>query len=354
MTAMNSPLDPPPPDPRYSRQVLYRQIGRAGQERLRTARIAIVGIGALGTVEATILARAGVGTLRLIDRDFVELSNLQRQVLFDEQDARTAMPKAAAAKRHLSAANSTITIDDRSTEVNAATIESLLTDVDVVVDGADNFEVRYLVNDFCVRAKKPWVYAAAVGTTGLLMPILPGTTPCLRCVFEEPPPAGTAATCDTSGVLGSTTATVGALAALEAIKFATGRIDSIRRGLLELELWDNEIRDVGLAGPRDDCPCCAHRNFPFLSTRGGGAATSLCGRDAIQVVPTAVGAFDFESVRARLAKAFAVVDNGFLLRFPFEGRQVTLFRDGRAIVQGLNGIDDAALARSIYSRTIGA
>jgi molybdopterin-synthase adenylyltransferase len=336
-------------DSRYSRQIRYREIGVDGQRRLGEARIAIVGIGALGTIE-TILARAGVGTLRLIDRDFVEPSNLQRQVLFTESDAAGGLPKAEAARSHLLSANSTIVIEARVKELTAATVDELLSDVDLVVDGADNFDVRYVVNDYCVRERKPWIYAAAVGTTGLLMPILPQESPCLRCLFEEPPPAGSAETCDTSGVLGSTTATIGALAALEALKIAAGRTDAVRRGLLQAELWENDLRAVGIATPRADCPCCAKREFRFLAPASGQLATSLCGRDAVQVTPSIRTGFEFDSVRSRLSAAYTLEDNGYLVRFQCEGVRVTLFRDGRAI---LSGTSDANLARAIYTRSIG-
>lgn len=337
-------------DPRYSRQMLYREIGGSGQERIGRSRIAIVGIGALGTIEASILARAGVGFLRLIDRDFVETSNLQRQVLFTEEDAERAMPKAEAARAHLARANSAITIDARAEELDAASAPALLDDVDLVVDGCDNFEVRYVVNDFCVRAGKPWIYAAAVGTTGLLMPVLPGESPCLRCLFEDPPPPGTAATCDTTGVLGPTTATIGALAALEALKLAAGRRDAVRRGLLQAELWENELRDVGIASPRADCPCCGKREFPFLEARAAGVSVALCGRDAVQVAPQRRTGFDFAGVRARLGSAMELEDNGFLLRFRVDGLRVTLFKDGRAIVSGTN---DPVAARAVYAKSVG-
>lgn len=337
-------------DPRYSRQVLFREIGAAGQERIGKARVAIVGIGALGTIEAAILARAGVGFLRLIDRDFVETSNLQRQVLFTEDDAARAIPKAEAARSHLARANSRIALEARVEELDAASAESLLSDVDVVVDGCDNFDVRYVVNDFCVRAGKPWIYAAAVGTTGLLMPVLPGETPCLRCVFEDPPPPGTAATCDTTGVLGPTTATIGALAALEAMKLVAGRRDAVRRGLLQAELWDNELRDIGVAAPRADCPCCGRREFPFLEPKAASVSVALCGRDAVQVAPTRRSGFDYSAVRQRLTGALAVEDNGFLLRFHADDLRVTLFKDGRAIISGTS---DPVAARALYAKTIG-
>lgn len=336
---------------RYARQSLVREIGRAGQEAIGRARVAIVGIGALGCQEAALLARAGIGTLRLIDRDFVELTNLQRQILYTEQDAAAALPKAEAARAHLQAANGDIAIEAVAEDLEPANAQRHLGDVDLVVDGSDNFEVRYLVNDFCVKTGKPWVYAAAVGATGLLMPVIPGTTPCLRCLFEEPPGAGSADTCDTVGVLGPNTSTVASLAAMEALKIAAGRLDAVRRGLLQLDLWENDLRAVAIDAPRADCPCCGKRRFPYLDPRTASVTTSLCGRDAVQVKPAASKAFDFAAVAKRLAAALPVEDNGYLLRFTADGCQISLFRDGRAIVKGTA---DPAAARALYARTVGS
>ncbi len=335
---------------RYARQALFSQIGPHGQERIARCRIAVVGVGALGCQEASLLARAGVGFLRLIDRDFVEIDNLHRQTLYTEEDAARSVPKAEAARRQLVQANSAIEIEARVSDLAAGNADALLGDCDVIVDGSDNFEARYLVNDFAVKHGIPWIYAGAVGATGLLMPVLPGTTACLRCVFQEVPPAGSTETCDTAGVLGPAPGAVGACAALEALKLAAGRLDAVRRGLLQLDLWSNEVRAIDVAGPRADCPCCAQRAFPFLEVREGGAATSLCGRDAVQVTPAAA-AFDFEAARERIRRAAVVTDNGYLLRFQAAGLQVTLFRDGRAI---LKGTADPGQARAVYARFVGA
>lgn len=337
------------PASRYGRQALYSELGREGQARIERSSVAVVGVGALGCQEAALLARAGVGTLRLIDRDFVEESNLQRQVLYEESDARDALPKAEAAKAHLSRANSTIRIEARVSDVTPSNVESLLTGVDVVVDGSDNFEVRYLLNDWCVKTGTPWIYAAAVGTSGLTMPVLPRVTPCLRCLFEDPPPAGSAATCDTAGVLGPTTSFIGALAALEALKILAGRLDSVRRGLLRAELWTNDLSSVNLAGPSPDCPCCGSGTFSFLDAADVGS-TELCGRDAVQVRAPRGQGFDFERVRALLRGRDGVRDNGFLLRITDAELAITLFPDGRAIVKGTT---DAGRARSAYARAIG-
>jgi molybdopterin/thiamine biosynthesis adenylyltransferase len=336
------------PGSRYGRQALFAEVGAEGQARIERGDVAIVGVGALGCQEATLLARAGVGRLRLIDRDFVEESNLQRQVLYVESDARDGLPKAEAARAHLARANGSIRIDAHVRDLTPSNVEALLAGASVVVDGSDNFEVRYLVNDWCVKSGTPWVYAAAVGTSGLTMPIVPRETPCLRCLFEDPPPPGTAATCDTVGVLGPTTSFVGSLAALEALKILAGRTDALRRGLLRAELWTNEISSVNLAGPMPDCPCCASGRFDFLDA-ADVASTELCGRDAVQVRAPR-GAFDFARVRASIQGRPGVIDNGYLLRITDGELVITLFQDGRAIVKGTT---DAGRARSAYARAIG-
>lgn len=335
---------------RYSRQVLFPEIGAEGQERLAEARVAVIGLGALGCPAASLLVRAGVGHVELVDRDVVERSNLQRQLLYTEADAEAGLPKAEAAAAALRAANRDVRIDAHVRDLSAANADALLGGVDVIVDGTDNFDVRFLVNDWAVRNGVPWVYAAAVGATGLTMPILPGRTACLRCLFEEPPPPGASATCDTAGVLGPVTAVVGSLAALEALKIAAGRDQAVRRGLLQLDLWQNDVRSVAVDGPRVDCPCCVRREFPYLTRRGGGTATSLCGRDAVQVSPGSERPFDYEGARERLARAYDVTDSGALLRFQVAELRVTLFRDGRALVHGTS---DEGRARAVYARTIG-
>lgn len=334
---------------RYARQALFREIGEEGQRRIQASVIAIVGVGALGCQEAAILARAGA-SLRLIDRDLVEWTNLQRQTLFTEQDAREAAPKASTAREHLLAANSEVDIRAHDRDLGPENVELLLGDAQVIVDGSDNFEVRYLLNDFAVARRVPWIYAAAVGSTGLLMPVLPGETACLRCLFEDPPPAGSAETCDTAGVLASITATVGSLAALEAIKIAAGRPDAVRRGLLQLDVWNNEIRSIDVSGPRADCPCCGSGEFPFLHASRRQGSTSLCGRDAVQVLPGA-DRFDYDAARGRILAHLAGEDRGILLRFDAEGLSVTLFEDGRAIVRGTS---DPKRARAVYARYVGA
>ena len=339
-----------PFDDRYSRQSLFRQIGTEGQQRISNSRIAVVGIGALGSQSATLLARAGVGMLRLIDRDYVELSNLQRQVLFTEQDAERALPKALAARDHLQRVNSAIEITAEIRDLTPASVEALLSDVEIIVDGTDNFEVRYLINDYAVFNRRPWIYAAGVGAHGLILPVLPEQTACLRCLFEDPPPAGSAETCDTAGVVGPLTSVIGSLAAMEALKLASGQTEAVRRGLLQVDLWFNEFRSISTDRPRKDCPCCQLRRFPFLEFRETGASLVLCGRDAVQVSPAPASAFDLDQVRKRLGRVMQVEDNGCLLRFLADGLQVTLFADGRAI---LKGTSETSRARAVYARFVG-
>ena len=338
-----------PTEDRYSRQRLFAEIGDEGQTRVRAGHAVVVGLGALGCPAAALLVRAGVGHVTLIDRDIVEWTNLQRQTLFTEHDAANGSAKSAAAATALGAANSDVRLTPHVRDLDSTNVDLLLADADVVVDGTDNFAVRFLINDWCVRESRPWIYAAAVGANGLLMPVLPGTTPCLRCVFESPPPAGSTETCDTAGVLGPVTSIVGALAALEALKIVAGRRDAVRRGLLSLDLWPGDIRSIDMQTRRDDCPCCGARTFPFLERRPGGA-TALCGRDAVQVTPTSDAPFEFESVRQRLTRVTEVRDAGSLLRFDSGGLTITLFEDGRAIVHGTH---DESRARSVYDRLVG-
>ncbi len=336
---------------RYSRQILYPEIGPDGQRRLGAARVAVVGLGALGCPAAALLARAGVGRLDVVDRDLVERSNLQRQTLYTDADAAAGRPKAEAAARALSEANPDVEIVPHLRDLSAADADAVLDGADAIVDGTDNFDVRFLLNDWAVKHDVPWVYAAAVGASGLTMPVIPGRTACLRCLFEEPPPAGSAETCDTAGVLGPVTTVVGALAALETLKLLAGREDAVRRGLLQLDLWHNDLRPVAVEGPREGCPCCGRREFPFLARGRGGTASSLCGRDAVSVRPAGDGAFDLAATRDRLQRAYRVVDVGSILRFDVDGLRVTLFADGRAIVHGTT---DEARARAVYARTVGS
>jgi len=340
---------PDSPFDRYARQTVLPMIGADGQQRLSESRVAVVGCGATGTVIANHLARAGVGTLRIIDRDFVELNNLQRQLLFDEQDVRDGVPKAVAAERRLRSVNSEIQVEGVVTDVHAGNIEELIAGSDLVMDGTDNFETRYVVNDACVKLGKPWVYCGAVATYGMMLLIRPGETPCLRCAFSAPPPPGSAATCDTAGVLGPAVSVVASVAATEALKWLVGARDALADGLLHVDVWDLSWRSFRLQR-KDDCLCCGQRRFDYLETAAGSHATSLCGRNAVQITLTRPARLNLPELAARLRAAGAVTANPFLVKLEVDGYSLTVFPDGRAIIQG---VTDEAAARSLYARYVG-
>jgi len=336
---------------RYSRQILFREIGKEGQERLLDSRVLLVGAGALGASHAEMLARAGVGTLRIVDRDFVEFTNLQRQTLYKEQDAIDRLPKAVAAKRRIAEINSEITVEEHVADVNNSNIESLIDGCDLVIDGTDNFQVRYLVNDACVKHNTPWVYGAAVSSYGTTMTIIPGETPCLRCVFEEMPDAGSAPTCDTAGVIMPIISSIAAVQVAEAIKLLTGNRDALHRSLLQIDIWQNDWRKIKLAGPNPDCPACGKREFQFLHAESQEFAAVLCGRDAVQIAPPNPTQIDLKGLAEKLSPLGEVRFNEYLLRFSHDGTEMTVFTDGRAIVKGTDSISEA---RSLYSRYVGS
>lgn len=335
---------------RYSRQILFREIGREGQERLLASRVLIVGCGALGASHAEMLSRAGVGKLRIVDRDFVEFTNLQRQTLFSESDAAERLPKAIAAKRRIGEINSEIEVEAIVADVNNSSVESLVEGCDLVLDGTDNFQVRYLVNDSCVKHAKPWIYGAAVSSYGTTMTIRPGETPCLRCIFEEMPDAGSAPTCDTAGVIMPIIASISAIQVAEAIKLLVGDTDSLHRSLVQIDLWASDWRKIKLAGPNEDCICCVRRKFEFLDAEAQEFAAVLCGRDAVQIAPPRATEIDLPALAARLAALGDVKQNEYLLRFDIDSNEMTVFRDGRAIIKGT---DDLSQARSLYARYLG-
>jgi len=335
---------------RYSRQILFDGIGEAGQSRIIAARVALVGCGALGTVQAALLARAGVGTLRIIDRDFVEESNLQRQILFDEEDVRQLVPKAVAAEKKLRAANSLVQVEGVVEDVNAATIARLLDGFDLIVDGSDNFDVRYLINDYAVKTGTPWVYGACVGSYGLTFPILPGETACLRCVFETAPPPGLSPTCDTAGVLGPIVGVVASLQVAEALKILTGHRERVTRKISVTDVWEGRQSQIDLPPRNPACPCCGRREFPYLEGSLGSDTATLCGRNAVQIRRKDGLRLDLDEVARRLGPVGKVEKNRFLLRADIDACRLTVFADGRAIVSGTT---DAAVAKSIYSRYVG-
>jgi len=333
---------------RYSRQVLFPPIGEEGQEKLAKARVALVGCGATGSALLSLLARAGVGYLRVIDRDYVEPSNLQRQVLFDEADAAESLPKAIAAARKVSAFNSEITVEPHAADLTPDNIEDLLNDVNIVLDGTDNFETRYLMNDFAVSRGLPWIYAAGVASYAVTMTILPSETACLACVFPDSP-RGIVETCDTSGILNSAVNFVASVAATEVMKLIVGARDKIRRTLLSYDVWTNEYASVNADKPRAGCRACQERDFVHLAGEGR-PHISLCGRNSVQIHERA-RPIDFAEITLRLSPHGAVRHNEFILKFWREPYEMTLFPDGRAIIKGTS---DTAIARGLYARYVGS
>jgi adenylyltransferase/sulfurtransferase len=337
---------------RYSRQVRFSGIGEEGQRRLLNSRVTLVGCGALGTVLANSLVRSGVGHLRLIDRDFIETNNLQRQILFDEDDVAANLPKAEAAARKLRRINSGVEIEPVVVDVDRTNILELAGDADLILDGSDNFEVRYIINDAAVKLGKPWVYGGCIGSYGQSMTILPGETPCLRCVFEAAPNPGEAGTCETAGVLGPIVNIVASIQAAEALKLLAGKRDTINRELIYVDVWDNTMRRIKIAGllGKVDCPCCQRHSFEWLDGAQGAQTTSLCGRNAVQVSHRVSGKLDFETMARELTALGKVSFNKFLLKFDVDSYQFTVFPDGRAIIKGTNDPDKA---KTLYAKYVG-
>lgn len=333
---------------RYSRQALFRGIGPEGQEKLLGGHVAVVGVGATGAAAAGLLTRAGVGTVTLIDRDFVEESNLQRQVLFDEADAREALPKAEAARRKITAFNSEITVRAHIADLVPANIHDLLAGAAIILDATDNFETRYLLNDYAVEQGKPWIYAAAVGAYAVTMNIVPGETACLACIFPEPP-GGTVETCDTAGILNSAVNLAASIEVTEAIKWLVGAHDRMRRTLLSCDLWLNEWTEIAAQFPRPDCTVCARRDFAHLRGEGKPHIT-LCGRNSVQIHEHE-RPVDLAEMEQRLRPHGTIRRNDLLLRFERGEMVMILFADGRAIIQGTS---DIAVARTLYARFVGS
>ncbi len=338
---------------RYSRQMRFYGVGEAGQKKLLDSHVTLCGCGALGTVLANALVRAGVGHLRLIDRDFIETNNLQRQVLFDEHDVAENLPKAEAGARKLAAINSSVHVEPVVTDIDRTNIEELCRDADLILDGTDNFEVRYLINDVAVKLGKPWVYGGCIGSHGQTMTILPGETPCLRCVFEAAPAPGEAGTCETAGVLSPIVNIVASFQATEAFKILTGRREHVNRDLIYIDVWENIQKRIKIAKLHGtvDCPCCKHRRFEWLEGEHGTQTTSLCGRNAVQVAHRSAGKLNFEEMARHLEMGGIEVSyNRFMLKFDAEGHQFTVFPDGRAIIKGTSDVDRA---RTLYAKYVG-
>jgi adenylyltransferase/sulfurtransferase len=337
-------------DERYSRQILFSGIGNEGQRRLLQSRVLIIGCGALGSAQAESLARAGVGKLRIADRDFVEASNLQRQTMFTERDASERTPKAIAAANHIREINQEIAVEPEIVDVNHSNIERLISDCDVVLDGTDNFATRYLINDACVKHEVNWIYGAAVGSYGVTMTVQPHQTPCLRCVFEEAPPAATTPTCDTAGVIMPIISIVAAVQVAEAIKLLTGQNEKLHGSLMQFDVWRNEWRKINLGPPSPECQTCGLGKFTTLEAASGDFAAVLCGRDAVQISPGQSTKVNFEELAQRLRVTGEVKFNGYLLRFRTGEFELTVFQDARSIIRGTSEIKTA---RSLYAKYIG-
>jgi molybdopterin/thiamine biosynthesis adenylyltransferase len=334
---------------RYSRQIIFPGIGRAGQAKLAKSTVVIIGCGALGTVAAACLARAGVGRLRIVDRDFIEYHNLQRQILFDEDDVKNQIPKAIAAERHLRRANSAIEVEGVVADVNYRNIERITAGADVILDGVDNLETRYLINDVSLRHGVPWVYGAAVSSDGMTMNIIPGRTPCIRCLFPVMPAYGRAATCDTAGVVSSAPFTIGALQSVEAIKILIGAED-VNKDMITIDVWTGAFQRLRIGdSPSPDCPACQGK-YEFLEAQFGARTTSLCGQNAVQVVVPADMELSFEELAGRFQEIGQVSYNEFMLRLAVDGYEMVLFPDGRAIVKGTS---DESLAKGLYAKYVG-
>lgn len=333
---------------RYSRQILFTGIGREGQEKLSQGHVAIVGCGATGACVSGLLARAGVGHLTIIDRDYVEPSNLQRQSLFDEADAAESTPKAVAAVNKIKAFNSEVQAKPVVADLTPENIQSLLGEADLILDATDNFETRYLVNDFAVKHGKPWIYAAAVGSYAVTMNILPDETACLACMFPAPP-EGTVETCDTAGILNSAVNLVGSIQATEAMKYLIGAKDKLRRTLLSFDVWSNDQAEIKADKPRAGCQVCEKHEFVHLAGERRPQIT-LCGRNSVQIHERN-RPVDFAEMSSKLGSHGTVKHNTFVLKFWRDPYEITLFPDGRAIIKGTN---DTAVARSLYARFVGS
>jgi molybdopterin/thiamine biosynthesis adenylyltransferase len=336
-------------DERYSRQMLFAPIGEAGQQKLKNRAVCIVGMGALGTVLANHMVRSGVGLVRFVDRDYVEKSNLQRQMLYDEEDVLNGYPKAIAAEKKLRKINSDIRLEAIVADVTVHNIESLLQGMDLVLDGTDNFQTRFLLNDACFRMGIPFTYGGAVSSRGMSAILIPGRTPCLRCFIQSADASGQ--TCDTIGVISPVVDIVASYQAVEALKYLVDASEKSRNSLVTFDLWNNHYYEMKLGEPTKDCPCCQLKQYPALDTMEQASTISLCGRDTVQIAGS--GSLDLEVWRQRLEPAVVKVSaNPYLLRVELpEGERLVLFPDGRVLVQGT---DDLVRAKTLYARYIGA
>lgn len=335
---------------RYSRQILFQPIGKSGQEKLLNSRVLLVGCGALGAAHAETLTRAGVGKIRVVDRDFVEFSNLQRQTLYKEQDAIDRLPKAIACQNRLAEINSEIQVEPIVADVNRSNIEELIKDCDLILDGTDNFSVRYLLNEACVKHSKTWIYGATVSSYGTTMTIRPNETPCLRCIFEEIPSAGSAPTCDTAGVIMPIISSISAIQTTEGLKILTGNLEQLHKSLIQIDVWQNDWRKIKLSTPNEDCETCGMRNFELLDGNSQEFFTTLCGRDAVQISAPKPTKIDLQNLAEKLKPLGEIKQNEYLVRFTVNKFEVTVFQDARAIIKGT---DDLTTARTVYAKYIG-
>ena len=337
---------------RYSRQILFQHIGEERQKVLMSSSAVVIGCGALGTVSSSYLTRAGIGQIRIIDRDYIEESNLQRQILFDENDISENIPKAIAAQRKLQKINTKVKIEGIVTDVNYANIEELTQGVDIIIDGTDNFETRFLINDFCVKNSVPWIYGACIGGRGVVMNIIPSDTPCLRCVFETMPQIGSFPTCDTAGVIGPIAGIIASIQVTEAVKILSEDYESINKTLIEIDVWNTKFRQIDVSELKElnNCPTCKLHNYTFLEAEDGVMATFLCGKNAVQVMSRSRGNIDLRQLEQRLGSVADVSCNAFMLKFKVKDHEFTVFPDGRAII---TGTADSSTAKTLYSKYLG-
>ncbi len=337
---------------RYARQILFYGIGREGQKILEEKTAVLVGCGALGCTSANLLVRSGIKCLKIVDRDFIEESNLQRQSLFDEEDISKNLPKAVAAQKKLQKVNSQIQIEAIVADLSPSTLESILKNANVVIDGTDNFETRFLINDYCLKEGIPWIYGACIGSIGLTMNIIPSKTPCLRCVLDTIPPFGTTETCDTAGIIAPIASLIASIQAAEALKILTENYNALNKGLVKIDLWRNEIKKLHTEDIREksDCITCKQHHYEFLSKDRYSTTTSLCGRNAVQILHPNGSKLDLEKLAARLEHVGEVSFNSFLLRLKLDKYELTVFPDGRSIITGTN---DASVAKGLYAKYIG-
>jgi molybdopterin-synthase adenylyltransferase len=332
---------------RYSRQIRLAGVGEQGQQRIQDAHVVIVGCGALGSFQAGALARAGVGRLTIVDRDYVELNNLHRQWLFEESDVELALPKAVAAARHIARINSACRVEPVVADVTSRNIEEICDGATLLLDGTDNFETRYLINDYAVERGVPWIYGAAVGTYGITMPVLPGRSSCLACVYPQPP-GGNQPTCETAGVLNAITSAIASIQVADALHLLARGIAELALRITTFDVWAGGPRTIAQPPPRADCTTCGTREFPWLRQRSR-TPVSLCGRNAVQIHERE-RPVDLVRLERDLAAVGSVRANDFALRLSVAPYELTVFPDGRAIVKGTT---DIAIARSLYSRYIG-